>query len=305
MASPSRSGSVARITRAAPSATRAQFGQHLALAPDGHVPGLEAGVHVHAELPLGQVAGRVPPRPSPRSRAQVLPDRPCLCRRLDDHQVSATAHHPPRREPVAGGSPRPPRPNPCHPRLRRPPRAGTAARASGATPPRAPTFPPGARAGADRFRRRSARRSASSALMRSQMRTVPAPRRSTRSGRVTHPPPGASTIPVAPASSSVSSASSFRNASSPRSRINVPGSEPVRSCMRWSKSTNFHPSRCARRAPTVDFPAAMKPTSTMRPKGRPRPWLTGRRIRTVGRNWPRRSVGPAPPGRPGRIPGCG
>ena len=87
MASPSRSGSVARKTLSAPCGGLLELVEHLLLALDDLVLGLEAVLHVHAHLALGQVLDVAHGGLHRVAGAQVLLDGLRLGGRLHHHQV--------------------------------------------------------------------------------------------------------------------------------------------------------------------------------------------------------------------------
>src|SRR5689334_160468 len=84
--------------------------------------------------------------------------------------------------------------------------------------------------------------------------------RQTVSGRATHPPPGASTIPPCSRSSSVSPCSSMRKLGSPFWAKISEMVIPSRRAISASKSRKLRSSSRARAEPTVLFPAPGRPT---------------------------------------------
>ncbi len=82
---------------------------------------------------------------------------------------------------------------------------------------------------------------------------------------VTHPPPGASTIGGAAASSRVSATSRSRKAGSPLAAKKRATDVPWRFSISWSKSRNGRSRHRATARPTVDFPHPGSPTSTKCP----------------------------------------
>ena len=94
IASPSRSGSVARKTRLAALGRLLDIRQGLGLALDRDVLGLEAVVDVHAELPGGQVPDMADRGLHAVAAAQILADGLGLGGRLDDHQPAARGQSP-------------------------------------------------------------------------------------------------------------------------------------------------------------------------------------------------------------------